>query len=155
MTVKLDKAIKDKLIEELSHPYGRVSLMCDGRKITLDVGQYKPLKYHIAVYVDGIFMGKWLFKGANHPESKYLYVVKKPVFSPTRKSAIIKAFGIRAAKKQFNLDEKIEGLMPCFPNGRMAINHLCKVCDSIEVINETNELAQAALNTMLKELALP
>lgn len=155
MPVKLDKTVKDKIIQELSHPYGRVSLMCDGRKITLDVGQYKPLKYHIAVYVDGVFKGKWLFKDGNHPESKYLYVIKKPVYSSARKAGIIKAFGIRAAKKQFNLDEKIEGLMPCFPNGRMAINHLCKVCDSIEIIEETSESAQAALDTMLKKLALP
>lgn len=149
MTVKLDKSVKDKLIQQLSHPYGRVSLLCDGRRITLAVEQFKPLKYFIGIYIDEVFKGRWLFKEQNHPETKYLYVKTKALFSAAEKAKLIKIFGVRSAKKNFELDKKSSSLMSYFPNGRMAINHLCKVCDSIELIEETAKLI--ALENILEE----
>lgn len=45
---------------QLSSPYGRVELRCDGYEITADMQKLKNLRYCIAVYVDGVIKGEWM-----------------------------------------------------------------------------------------------
>lgn len=51
---KLTAAQKEKLISDLSFPWGRADLMCDGRRITLEVRRSsKGMTYRVCTFIDG------------------------------------------------------------------------------------------------------
>lgn len=130
---KLTKEQKSLILSELNYPYGKVKLQCDNDIITLTVEQTKPLKFEICVYVNGSFKGIWLNPDEQHPEQKYLYVRTKCFLKEDQKKFYLKKIGKKG------LDEKIKEATytlyyAFFPNAKMAISHLCKVCENIEII---------------------
>ena len=48
-----------KVEKALSIPYGNVKMKIDGYNVTLSCIPEKPLKYVIAVFIDGTFKTKW------------------------------------------------------------------------------------------------
>lgn len=50
----------EKVESALNSPFGRVKLKIDEYNIDIGIVLDKPLKYCYAVYIDGIFKGKWL-----------------------------------------------------------------------------------------------
>jgi hypothetical protein len=51
-----------------------------------------------------------------------------------------KIYGKRAAAKNLDYKKTVTVYMPDWASGKAAINHLCKVCASVEILqNETKE----------------
>ena len=135
--MKLSKEQKELAIQKISNPYGSVDLMCDGSRITLAVERTSKLAYRVITYVDGVFNGVWCMVDSQSPESKFLRKVNKPVCSPIQKKKMEKIMG----KRRFAADPYYSKIyicyMPDWASGKAAINHLCRVCESVELIEKS------------------
>lgn len=135
----LTKEQRDALAEKLSSPWGGdVHLLCDGRRITLQVRRESgaAIRYCVMLYIDGYFKGAW-HKG-DTPEAKFLRKQVKALWSPARRKVMEKAVGKRRfASADFDDYRKtLTHYMPYWSSGKAAIAHLCKVCESVEVAPE-------------------
>jgi hypothetical protein len=132
--MKLLKEQQADCIVKLSHPYGRVALLCDGRKITLSVEQYKGLSFRVMTYVDGHFLGKWISGTEEYSEQKFLRKVVKPIYSSAMRKKLIKIMGVRRFNTEPDYHKTYTVFYPDWHDGKAAINHLCKVCESVELL---------------------
>lgn len=142
---KLDKDTKDRLIADLSYPYGRVELMCDGFKVALSVERAKKLNYRVMVYVDGCFKGEWLNPTKTFPEQKFYNRTESFLYTPKQRQMMLKdapVFGRKGSKERTDWEAranvKLTTIDSTFPSGRAAINHLLKVCVSVSVAEDLN-----------------
>lgn len=132
----LTKDQKTELAERLSLPFGSVSLLCDGHHVALVVERCKGFKYRVMTYVDGCFKGQWMLPkdGAEPaPETKFLRKSVRPNLSPTKRKVWEKAMGKRYVKSDPYCSGSVTIYMPDWSCGKSAINHLCKVCESVEL----------------------
>ncbi len=129
----LTKEQRAELAEELAGPWGSIALVCDGRRVTLQVQRYSKtrIEYRVMTYVDGLFSGAWC-KG-DAPEAKFLRKRVTPLVSPAKRKAAEKVFGKRRVAKEPLYSETHTWYLPDWPSGRAAIAHLCKVCESVEI----------------------
>lgn len=129
----LTKEQRAELAQQLASPWGMIDLLCDGRRITLQVQRVSGpgITYRVMTYVDGEFRGSWC-KG-DTPEAKFLRKQVTPLTSPARRKAAEKALGKRWVAKQPLYTATHTFWHPDWPSGKAAINHLCKVCESVEV----------------------
>jgi hypothetical protein len=134
--MKLTKEQKAELIEKLGHPYGRVELMCDGYRITLRVERSSQLAYRVVTYVNGEWKGVWFSGTENHPEQKFLNRRERPLAKPSQKAKMEKIMGKRAVAKDPWYSKKLVMFDVSWASGKTAINHLVKVCDSIEILHD-------------------
>lgn len=138
--MKLSKEQKQELIDALSHPWGRVSLKCDGYQISLVVKRSKGMTYRVVTYVNGSWDGKWMSGREEHPEQKFLRKSVTPAASKKFRDDMEKAVGKRNFKKMCVADPYWTATVTIYDvtwaSGKAAINHLCKVCDSIEIVAE-------------------
>lgn len=136
--MNLTKEQKQQLIDKLSFPWGRVSLQCDGHKIDLSVERGKGMTYRVVTYVDGRWEGKWISAKETYPEQKFLRKSVRSVVSKKDRDAMEKAVGKRHFKKMCAEKSLWTATITLYDvswaSGRAAINHLCKVCDSIQVL---------------------
>lgn len=132
--MKLTKEQKAELIDKLSHPYGRVALMCDGYRISLAVERSGQLAYRVVTYVNGVWKGAWCSGSDSHPEQKFLNRKEIPLAKPSEKAKMEKIIGKRAVAKDPWFTKKLVTFDVSWASGKSAINHLCKVCESIEII---------------------
>lgn len=84
--------------DKLSHPWGSVKLMVDGYALTLQVQQIKPLKYVVTVFVNGVYKGEWM-NGEADEAKRFCRPVKKSVWSPAKKKAVLKGLSKAEAKR--------------------------------------------------------
>ena len=131
--MKLSKEQIAVLAETLALPWGRVTLMCDGYKITFTVARTKVLTYRVMTYVDGHFQGAWCDPKNACPEQKFLRKQVKPVCSPARKREAEKALGKRFVKSRSYFSGSTTSYWPDWANGKAALSHLNKVCESIRL----------------------
>ncbi|WP_062785971.1 hypothetical protein [Aquitalea pelogenes] len=135
---KLTAEQKEKLIEDLSFPWGKADLMCDGRRITLEVRRVaKGISYRVCTFVDGVFEYKWAQGSSEYPEQKFLRKSVRPLVSPVKRKEFEKKFGKRAVQKDKYINGSVTLYLPDWSSGKAAINHLCKVCDSVEIAEKT------------------
>ena len=138
--MKLTKEQKQELIDKLTSPWGRVSLLCDGHKVDLVVKRSKGMRYRVTTYVDGRWEGKWVSGKEAHPEQKFLNKQVRPACPKKDKVAMEKAVGKRYFKKMCKEEPYWTKTITLYDitwaSGRSAINHLCKVCDSIQIAPE-------------------
>jgi len=132
--MKLTKDQRAELESKLSLPWGSVRLICDGREITLQVRREKALSYRVITFIDGFFKYEWCDVKAGHPESRFLRKSVRQLYSAKDKAAFEKVFGKRAAKADKHLNATFTMLHPDWSSGKAVINHLCKVCESVEVV---------------------
>lgn len=133
--MKLSKEQRDKVINALRHPWGQVELVCDGYKIALHVERTKDITYRVMTYVNGEFKGAWIFSKDECPERKFLRKVVRPVCSPKLKQELEKIIGKRRVAKDPYYSKTITHYMPDWASGKAALSHLCKVCDSVQVVD--------------------
>lgn len=136
--MKLTKEQKAKLIERLSLPWGRVELNCDGYRINLVVEQVSPLKYRVVTYVNGHWKNSWLAVYSVQ-EQKFLNRKETPLAKPSERARFEKAFGKRAVARDPWFSKKVVTYDISWASGKQAINHLCRVCESIEIIVPTGD----------------
>lgn len=133
--MKLSKEQKDELAAILDMPWGTVQLLCDGYQVTLQVQREKGrLAYRVMTYVNGSFRGQWVSGNETHPEQKFLRKSVRPLCSPAQKAKAEKALGKRWVAKDPYYNAKMTLFMPSWASGKAAIAHLCKVCESIEIV---------------------
>lgn len=132
--MKLTKEQKAELIDKLNHPYGRAELMCDGYRIDLTVERLRGLTYRVVTYVNGVFKGVWCNGAEIYPEQKFLNRREIPLAKPSHKAKMEKIMGKRAVAKDPWFTKKLVTFDVSWASGKLAINHLCKVCESIEII---------------------
>ncbi|QOD81407.1 hypothetical protein [Chromobacterium haemolyticum] len=138
--MKLSKEQKQELIDTLSHPWGRVRLQCDGYRVDLVVERSKGMSYRVVTYVNESWQGKWMSGKEEHPEQKFLRKSVRPLVSQKKRDELEKAVGKRYFKKMCAEDPfwtaTLTGYCVTWASGKAVINHLCKVCDSIEILAE-------------------
>lgn len=133
--MKLSKEQKDQAIEKLSSPWGSVILMCDGYRVALQVQRASALNFRVMIYVNKEFKGLWCNPKNACPESKFMRKTVRPLVSPSRKREMEKILGKRRVKNDPFYSQTITGFMPDFANGKAAINHMCKVSESIQIVD--------------------
>lgn len=132
--VALTKSNVSEFAQKLNRIFGVVKLHADGFDVTLTVEQSK-MKLVITTYIDGVFKGVWMMpdKGVNYPEQKFLNKKIIKSYSPKRKAELIKKLGKKRAYELFDLDRESFFYTPNWSNGKTALNHMLKVCGSLEV----------------------
>ncbi|HHV7522967.1 TPA: hypothetical protein ACUNF5_004482 [Burkholderia orbicola] len=131
---KLSKEDMEKIDTELSFPYGRVELRCDGDTVAVAVQPTKPRRYDLMVYVNGWFRGEYLRESA--PEHRFYRPTKISAYTPSQRAKIEKQFGKRNARKYFpNLDKTTTILMPTWRAPRSMLRHFARVSQSVELVS--------------------
>ncbi|WP_156876952.1 hypothetical protein [Paludibacterium yongneupense] len=132
--MKLTQEQREQLIKQLSLPWGRADLLCDGRRITLEVRRVnKGMTYRVCTFVDGYFKYEWARGSTAHSEQKFLRKSVRPNVSPAKRKQLEKQWGKRYVKNDTFINGTITLYLPDWVDGKAAINHLCKVSDSIEI----------------------
>ncbi len=131
--MKLTKEQKADLAQELTSPWGCVTLICDGYRIALQVQCVKALKYRVVTYINGRWEGKWSLGTEEYPEQKFLNKRTHRACSPAFKAKAEKVFGKRAIAKDPYYSKTFVTYDLSWPSGKAAIAHLCRVCDSVEI----------------------
>lgn len=132
--MKLSKEQKDSLSQKLSMPWGIVELLCDGRRVSLQVQRFKQMTYRVMTYVDGTFKYAWVNgTGEPAPEAKFLRKSVRANVSPAKRKEYERQFGKRFCKSHDFINGSTTIYMPDWSSGKAAISHLCKVCDSVEI----------------------
>ena len=93
------------------------------------------MKLLVATYVNGQFKGAWMMPkdGVEYPEQMFLNKKIIRAYSTKKKADLIKKFGKKLANELFNLDKETFYYTPIWASGKTAINHLLKVCKSVQV----------------------
>lgn len=134
--VKLSKLDKEFVLKELNSQLSIVHLKCDGYSIFLNLERFK-MKLVIGIYINGSLKGDWFSKPEDYPESKFLPIKRRALYSTKVKNQIIKCLGKRRAAKEYpELNEMKEYKFPYFSSANAAITHLQNICESIEIIKE-------------------
>lgn len=114
-----------KALTAKGYMYFGLLLLCDGHKVRLTEERYKN-SIRAEVYVDGWFRGRWLNSSSEHVESKFYpfmkITVKKNPFDPKCRK-----------RETVILDNRVSW----FANIGQALRHINKVCDSVEVIEDS------------------
>lgn len=131
--MKLTKEQKAKLADELIHPWGSIALVCDGYRVDLQVKRWKGMSYRVMTYVNGVHKGIWYSAEEEHPEQKFLRKSVRPNVSPAERIKLEKAFGKRYVKNDPFWSGSVTLYMLDWASGKAAINHMCKVCESVEI----------------------
>ncbi|NDP58026.1 MAG: hypothetical protein GZ090_01530 [Oxalobacteraceae bacterium] len=140
--MKLSKEQKEALAIKLSIPWGSVDLQCDGNLVQLRVERFKAMSYRVMTYVNGEFKGIWCLSGNAAPEAKFLRKSVRPTVSPAKRKEMEKKFGKRFIQKDPFWSGSVTIYLPDFSSGKAALNHLCKVCESVELVeNKIDMLA--------------
>lgn len=137
--MKLNNEQRERLANELSLPWGRVDLTCDGYRVTLSVQRWKAMTYRVVTYVNGELKYAWLSGSSEAPESKFLRASIRPNVTPARRRELEKAIGKRRVKSDPYLSGTFVVYLPDWSSGKAALSHLCKVCDSISEIPRSAE----------------
>jgi hypothetical protein len=130
----LTKEQRAELAESLASPWGDVTLLCDGRRVTLQVQRMASktrIEFRVMTYIDGQFKGLWCMGDA--PESRFLRKQVRRLISPAKRKADEKLLGKRWVAKQSLYNAVHSAYLPDWPSGKAAIDHLCKVCESVEI----------------------
>lgn len=139
--MKLSKEEKEELVGKLSSTWGAVDLMCDGYLVSLRVERYKELSFRVTTYVNGFFKGQWMRGKDPAPETKFLRKSVRPNLSPAKRKQAEKTLGKRYVAKDPFWGGSVTLYLPDWGSGRAAINHLCKVCDSVAVADKDEAAA--------------
>lgn len=134
--MKLSKEQKDELAAKLAMPWGRVALRCDGYDVDLQVERHKAMTYRVMTYVNGHFKGAWISSKNEAPEAKFLRKSVRPNLSPAKRVKMEKMLGKRFVQKDPFWSGSITLYLPDWASGKAALAHLCKVCESIEILTK-------------------
>ncbi|OON62305.1 hypothetical protein B0920_02165 [Massilia sp. KIM] len=149
----LSKEQKERAIADLSHPWGRVSLRCDGYLVTLVMQRTgkNSLTFRVTTFVNGRIEGAWFVESSAAQESRFMRKSIRPNLSAAKRKAAEKALGKRYVARDPFYSGSYTLYLPDWVNGKAAINHLCKVCESIELLSVDE--ARVALNALAKPVA--
>lgn len=135
--MKLGKEQIEVLAANLTHPFGRgVKLLCDGYTVALQVEKRskKGLHFCVMTYVNGYFKGEWCGLSKQEcPEQKFMRKLVRPRCSANRKRDMEKIMGKRHIKNDPYYSETQTSYWPDWSNGKAALLHLNRVCESVQI----------------------
>lgn len=137
--MKLSKEQRDKIVSELSHPWGKAALMCDGYRVVLRVERVKGMTYRVMTYVNGKFKVAWFSAETEAPEQKFLRKSAHSVCSAANKREMEKIMGKRRVAKDPYFSKVITMFNPDWASGKAALSHLCKVCESVQIAEQRDK----------------
>lgn len=146
--MKLSKEQRETIVDMLSTPWGRATLRCDGYLVTLDVRRASKtsMSYRVFTYVNGRIDAAWCYEKNAAPEAKFLRKSVRPNVSAAKRKEVEKALGKRRVAKDPYWSGSMTLYLPDWGNGKGAISHLCKVCESVELLDaDTAREALAAI----------
>ena len=146
--MKLSKDQQASAVDKLSTPWGRVTLRCDGYLVTLDVRRTSKtsMSYRVLTYVNGRMDAAWCYEKNAAPEAKFLRKSVRPNVSPTKRKEVEKALGKRRVAKDPYWSGSMTLYLPDWANGKAVVSHLCKVCESVELLDD--EVAREELDAI-------
>lgn len=118
-------------------------MICDGFDVSLQAVSLSEttLKYGVMTYVSGKFEGKWLVN-ERAAERKFMRPRERFVFSAKVRNEITRKYSKRLLKEYWpNISKKISYVEPIWPGGKSAIDHLCRVCESVEIAPDKKAVA--------------
>ena len=135
----LTKEQRTELADQLLSPWGRVELICDGRRVVLSVQRWSRtrVEYRVMTYIDGEFKYAWC--SGDTAEAKFLRKSVRPNLSPAERQKMEKALGKRYVAKDPYWSGSLTHYFPDWPSGKAAISHLCKVCESVEIVRKEQQ----------------
>ena len=116
----------ERIENEVWSPFFAVHFMLDGHKIDVQKSYISDSKQIFVVYIDGSIKGSW--NKENFPIISKVWCKRtKSLYSKKFKDGIIKTIGKRRAKKEFDLDGKIEHLWSNFSTSKRWISQFKKL----------------------------
>jgi len=136
--MSLTKQQWQKLEEELDFgSFGEAKLKLDDDTINLQRKFISKNTVAIAVYINGTIKPGWGVVNMDmfDPKVKQLWRKRtKSLYGHKKKKELIKIFGIRRARKDFDIDKTTEWYEPYFPTFG-ALKRLYKKIENLEVIS--------------------
>lgn len=123
----------------ISMPYGRVNLKCDGHDITAVMKQIKPMRFGIAVYLDGRINFKKLFD-KDEVAMKFYPLKTRSLFTGKERAAALEISKQRGLDKELKklfkekAEAKLSALYPYWSSAKAFCRHIRKNCTEIELI---------------------
>jgi hypothetical protein len=124
---------------QLSHPFGRIKLKCDGYEIEAIVERGKGLKLVIMVYIDGWFKGEWM-DGKDERCLKFYREKRSYLYSSKTRAKAKEMLCKRIPKdmrehyQRLN-DKSFTWYTPYWPSANMFFRHIRKTCKEIELMD--------------------
>lgn len=115
----------------LSIPYSSVKLKIDGYDVTIGHAVEKPLKYCLAIYIDGIFKTKWVLEDCEI-RRRFCSKHTKSLLTAKEKKALMRQR--KALREQIMKDMTFEWYSPYWSSFRSLKSHLIKNNKSIELV---------------------
>jgi len=136
--MSLTKQQWQKLETELDFgAFGQAKLKLDDNTISLQRKFISKNTVAIVVYINGTIKPGWGIVNLDmfEPKVKLLWRKRtKSLYSDKKKKEFIKIFGIRGARKDFDIDKKTEWYEPHFPTFG-GLKRLYKKIENLEVIS--------------------
>ena len=129
--------------DALYHFLQSVVLEIDGYRVVLCLERISQFKNAIAVYVDGSIKGEWVTefmdgRGEGFEIMRRFYPKsKRSVFSQKHKKEIIKIYGIRRARKEYDIDKVVEVPGFSWTNFNSLKRQLLKENTNIRLVKES------------------
>ena len=115
----------------LSYPFGRAEFLIDGYKVTVVVVEDKPLKYTLAVYVDGKIKYEWALKDCEI-RRKFYFESKRSLLSATERKKLNREK--KAVRDAVLAQSKYIVYLPYFSSFRSLKSKLLNNNDAIELV---------------------
>lgn len=138
--MKLSVDQHKKVINALSHPWGRVELTCDGHAVVACVERTgkRSMRFEIVVYVDGTLDFKRMEMG-DEIGGKFYRTVTRKVHKKATVDALEKSFGKRRTKQY--RDAVYKRRCPFFSTASAFVRHIEQHNDQIQLIYPATEVA--------------
>lgn len=126
-----------KAEDELSPPYGRVNFIIDDYNVTVELRLVSKTKYVYAVFIDGIFKGKWLTEDCEM-RRRFCYEGQRNILTGKKKADFIKQFGKREYNRLLKKSPEMiryKYWQPYFGSFRSLKSHFEKNNESITLVD--------------------
>lgn len=122
-----------KVEKALSIPYGSVKMKIDGYNVTLSCIPEKPLKYVIAVFIDGTFKIKWAIEDCEI-RRRFCFKRKTSLLTTKQKKALKREK--KAVREEVEKQTTYYSYYPYFNSFRSLKSQLINNNESIEFLEE-------------------
>jgi len=115
----------------LSHAFGSAKFKCDGFDVTAQVTPVGKLRYGIALYVNGSFLGKWITEDCEE-RRRFMYARQYHIHGRTFQARMARIVGKKeAAQKYSGMGTQYSWAFPSFTAMK---RHMLKHNQSVEIV---------------------
>lgn len=136
----MNEAEQQLVLDELEAPFGVVKLRCDGYEVSAVVQQIKPMRWAIAIYVNGEISGQWCLDG-DERATKFFRETQRFLYPKKEREAYARL----SKKKGFSAEyrrrlkeaagRKVSRWYPYWTCGKAFLRHIKTSCKRIELVS--------------------